>query len=219
LDLRRDGDLLEWSMAWWLQLRLAVVAGAKGFTLCKLFQLGSVRASLCSQLKTKVKGVTFDVPDVVDVVNGSTTPDSHKDPDHFLQALDNITLSPGDAVILHPHPREAFDLLLAITDVAGRTFVTLLDQKSAARDQKRTGLPNNGDQASHMRQVARRASHGYKTKSLAGALGQGNYAFLYMTSYEGASFGDATATVVRRREMKRFLGPLWEVYRAIRTAV
>jgi len=120
-----DGEVLEWALAWWLRLRLELMANEK-ITVGKLFQL---RPKLQGQWHS-FAGVTFDVKSV-SVIPDDGWPLSHAEPEAFMRKLNTIKLCEGDVVLLHPHPREVFDLLLAVRDVDGRIRITLIDAKSA----------------------------------------------------------------------------------------
>eukprot|EP00961_Rhodomonas_salina_P299071 3938624-Rhodomonas_salina.1 len=148
LVVKAKGDVLEWALEWWLRLRLALV-GKEEVTLQKLFQIVDDVPPSQPYFNTAMD-VTFVGRDVK-VISYAGEPSSYEDAAGFMQNLDTITLLPGEPAIVHPHPREAFDLLLAVRANSGNIFIVCLDTTSSDGDGSSHGLPNRGMQSAHTR--------------------------------------------------------------------
>lgn len=213
LVVKEKGDVLEWALEWWLRLRLALVEGEEA-TLQKLFQIDAVPQS--QPYLNKAMSVTFVGPDVK-VIQHGRWPSSHDGAASFMQNLDTITLGPGEAAIVHLHPKEVFDLLLAVRAKTGRIFLVCIEAKSSAGGGgPKNGLPDQGKQAKRLRQVVEQSGVTDGT-SLSGAFARGDYIFLYLSSHKGPREDQELAAVLRRDDTERFLGPLWNIYRSVRT--
>eukprot|EP00971_Amphidinium_carterae_P186211 3696354-Amphidinium_carterae.1 len=126
LTLTERGDMLEWCLKWWLQLRVTVVAGESSFSLGTL--LGLKAAQVQGAKRDLLCKTTFDVPH--EKAREIELPNSYAG-EEFLQKLASETLAEGEFVFLQPHPKECFDAGIAVRDDKG-VLVVVLDAKSAS---------------------------------------------------------------------------------------
>jgi len=231
LQLKDDGDMLEWCTHWWLKMRLAVILGERQFSLAKFLGLEMAEIQGYGTQLDSVDAIHFDMPvskrmrSIIthkELVNNKLS-NSHADLESFLSDLDRIYLAPGKVRLFQSPKNERFDHLLAVCGQDG-PFLVFIENKSrmvedevttAGKQAKRLDL----QQADYVQGLAKAASKKHCAGSLAHALGRKQYAFLYITSHEGESEELDNAIVLRAVDSERFFGPLWSVYRAVRASV
>jgi hypothetical protein len=231
LQLKDDGDMLEWCTHWWLKMRLVVILGEQGFSLAKFLGFGEIGFKGSRTQPAKIDAIHFNLPEPksfdtivthTDLVNNELT-SSHDDQQGFFGDLGKIELAPGEVRLFQSPKNERFDHLLAVCGQDG-PFLVFIENKSrivqeegpsAGKEAKRLGL----QQADYVHGLANAASKMSQPAGLARALGQDHYAFLYITSHEGESEGLDNAIVLRAVDAEWFFGPLWNFYRAVRAGV
>eukprot|EP00457_Paulinella_chromatophora_P003010 gb/GEZN01003015.1/.p1 GENE.gb/GEZN01003015.1/~~gb/GEZN01003015.1/.p1 ORF type:complete len:689 (+),score=86.12 gb/GEZN01003015.1/:102-2168(+) len=216
-----EGAPLEWATHWWLRMRFAVILGEQDFKLEKFlglhdthFDRDAESNQSTSQLD-KLCAIHFNVPARLDrIVRSRRLARSNKNLPAFIGDLCNRKMAPGDVLLFESPDEERFDFLLAVCDHNG-PFLVFLDDKS--RKIEADSKPETG-QAEYVAESIIPAAQAANAPagSLAKALADERYVFLFVTSYPGQSYTQDNAIVLMKKETKRFLGPMWGVYRAVR---
>jgi len=232
LKLRHDGDMLEWCTHWWLRVRLAVILGKQGFSLANFLGLDTSKIQGLGVQLDRIYAIHFDVPGprrLVAIIthkelNYNKLANSHADQQGFLSDLGRIMLTPGKVRLFQSPKSERFDYLLAVCGRDG-PFLVFIENKSRMVQKKmrsdgRKAKRLDSAQANYVEELAQAASKQvYPAGSLARALGQNQYGFLYITSHDGESEELDNCIVLRGVDSENFFGPLWSFYRAVRASV
>ena len=221
-----EGAPLEWCMQWWLKMRLAVILGEKDFSLSKFLGINNIENPLSSSQVDHIDVITFNVPALIkNIVQTSDLPCSANGKEiAFIQYLSQKMMHSGQVFLFKPHKKERFDHLFVICDKDG-PFLVFMDDKSRAIDDGSRDIinlppPIDTSQADYVANTLIPAANDIvEPGPLVKALADKRYAFLYMSSCGGKSYTTENAIVLMQPETKRFLGPLWSVYRSIRAGV
>ena len=141
-----------------------------------------------------------------------------------MQFLSKKKMTSGQVFLFNLNNKERFDHLFVICDKDG-PFLVFMDDKSRAIDDGSRDIinlppPIDTSQADYVANTLIPAANDIvEPGPLVKALADKRYAFLYMSSCGGKSYTTENAIVLMQPETKRFLGPLWSVYRSIRAGV
>ena len=129
---------------------------------------------------------------------------------------------------------ERFDHLLVVFDeTTGFPFLVFIDEKSKCPYKETKNAPETNDdiffkQSREVSQLMGRFEERLQTNpaeqnTLAEAISQKNYVFVYFADHYASTFvlGDATmgTIVMGRNKLQIFLGQMWPIYQAIRVSL